>query len=266
MLTLTLYHYDRSTACQRVRLALEEKGLAWESHVVDTARGDASQLPGNYHEINPSGLVPALVHDGRAVAESLVILEYLEDAFPEVPLRPADPYARALMRQWMRRIDAGIHVASRVIGVCVVMRHSYLARPPEQLAGYYASMRDQVRRDNDRVNIEKGLDSPLLAPALGAFKRLFTEMDAALATSPWLAGGTCSLADIALVVYLGRLASFEMAPLWRDRTHLTAWRDRIAARPAFTRAITQWGDRTSAERTRHGREAFARVSELWQAA
>jgi len=263
---LTLYHYDRSTACQRVRLALEEKGLSYESVVVDTARGDAGALPANYHELNPKGLVPAIVDDGKAVAESLVILEYLEDAFPEPALRPADPHGRAVMRQWMRRIDDGIHVASRVIGVCVVMRHTYLARPPEKLAEYYAKMRDTVRRDNDRMNIEKGLDSPLLPGALYAFKQLYAEMDATLARTPWLAGETYSLADIALVVYLGRLGSFQMAPLWAGHQHLCEWHERISARPAFDAAITKWGDRTSAERIRHGQEAFAKVKQLWDAA
>ena len=263
---LTLYHYDRSTACQRVRLALEEKGIDYESIVVDTARGDAGELPANYYELNPKGLVPAIVHDGKAVAESLVMLEYLEDAFAEPALRPADAHGRAVMRQWMRRIDDGIHVASRVIGVCVVMRHTYLARPPEKLAEYYAKMRDTVRRDNDRLNIEKGLDSPLLPSALYAFKQLYGEMDETLSREPWLAGDAYSLADIALVVYLRRLASFQMAPLWADHKHLCAWEERIAARPAYDRAITQWGDRTSAERVRHGQEAFARVKQLWDAA
>ena len=263
---LTLYHYDRSTACQRVRLALEEKDLQFESIIVDTAGGDASQLPPDYHTLNPKGLVPAIVHEGRAVAESLVVLEYLEDAFPEPSLRPHAPFDRARMRQWMRRIDDGIHVASRVIGVCIVSRHAFLARPPEKLAEYYSTMRDLVRRENDRLNIEKGLDSPLLPGALMAFKTLFQEMDQALSQEPWLAGETYSLADIALVVYLDRLASFQMAPLWSDLSALCAWRERIASRPAFARAVTDWGDRTASERTRRGAEAFAQISKLWQAA
>lgn len=263
---LTLYHYDRSTACQRVRLALEEKSLEWRSVVVDTAGGDADQLPANYHQLNPRGLVPALVADGRAVAESLVILEFLEDAWPEPALRPADIFQRALMRQWMRRIDEGIHVASRVIGVAVVSRHAYLALPPDKLAAYYARMRDPVRRDNDRVNIEQGLDSPLLARALADFKRLFAEMEEALGQAPWLAGDSYSLADIALVVYLRRLSSFQMAPLWAGHARLNDWHDRIARRPAWARAITEWGDRTTAEREAHGRAALARLRELWDAA
>ena len=80
---LKLYHYDRSTAAQRVRLGLEEKELKWESVIVDTAMGDASQRPDNFHEFNPKGLIPLLHHDGFMLPESTLILEYLDDAFPE---------------------------------------------------------------------------------------------------------------------------------------------------------------------------------------
>lgn len=260
---LTLYHYDRSTACQRVRLLLEEKGLDWKSVVVDTARGDGDTLPDNYHRINPKGLVPALEHDGAGIAESLVILEYLEDAFPGTAFRPEAPAERARMRLWMRRIDDGVHVASRTIGVCIVNRHIYLERGEKKIADYHARMRDHVRRDNDRVNIEMGLDSPLLPGALHTFRRLFEEMDARLADHDWLAGDAYSLADIALVVYLRRMESFMMAPLWAHMTNLTAWYDRIAARPAYRRAVIDWGDITEAKRTEHGTAAFDTVARLW---
>ena len=56
-----------------------------------------SQGP-EYLKINPRGVVPTLVHDGKVVRESNVILEYLEDAFPAHPLRPEDPFERAEMR------------------------------------------------------------------------------------------------------------------------------------------------------------------------
>ncbi len=260
---LTLYHYDRSTAAQRVRLSLEEKGIAWKSLIVDTARGDVDELPADYHRLNPKGLVPVIIDNGEAIPESLVILEYLEDAYPDVPLRPDTPAARAKMRLWMRRIDDGVHVASRTLGVCIVNRHIYAAKGKEKIGAYYAKMRDQVRKTNDQVNIASGLDSPLLPDSVATFRKLFEEMDATLAAQEWLAGDSYSLADIALVVYVRRLESFQMAPLWQHLTHLNAWYERIAARPAYERAIVKWGDVTEGQRQEHGTAAFPRMAELW---
>jgi glutathione S-transferase len=262
---LTLYHYDRSTAAQRVRLALEEKSIPWRSIVVDTARGDVEDLPEDYHRLNPKGLVPVIIHDGIAIPESLVILEYLEDAFPEVPLRPSALGDRARMRLWMRRIDETIHVASRIVGVCIVNRHIYREKGEKKIEKYYAAMKDGVRRRNDLVNIEHGLDSPLLPEAVRTFRGLFEEMDRWLSTSAWLAGEGYSLADVALVVYVRRLESFMMAPLWSELKHLNAWYERIAERPAYIRAVVDWGDITEEARKAHGIESFGRLAEMWNA-
>ncbi|UCH74082.1 MAG: glutathione S-transferase family protein [Rhodospirillales bacterium] len=260
---LTLYHYDRSTAAQRVRLLLEEKQLPWESVIVDTARGDVEELPEDYHRLNPKGLVPVIVNDGAGIAESLVILEYLEDALPEPSFRPLSPEARARMRLWMRKIDDGVHVASRTIGVCLVNRHIYEAKSAGKIEKYYAEMRDEVRRTNDQINIAGGLDSPLLPDAVATFRRLFEEIDKTLAQGAWLAGETYSLADIALVVYVRRMESFMMAPLWRHLGHLNDWYTRIAERPAYRRAVESWGDVTAEQRREHGKAAFPRIAELW---
>jgi len=260
---LTLYHYDRSTAAQRVRLLIAEKALPWHSVIVDTARGDISELPADYHQMNPKGLVPVVANNGVGIAESLVIMEYLEDAFAQTSFRPASPEDRAAMRLWMRRIDDGIHVASRSIGVCLVNRHIYNAKSADKIAEYHAGMRDEVRRDNDQVNIASGLDSPLLPPAVKKFRALFEAMEARLADHDWLAGSTYSLADMALVVYLRRMESFMMAPLWAHMTHLNRWYATIAARPAWIEAVDNWGDVTAAERVEHGKTAFKRVAEMW---
>jgi glutathione S-transferase len=262
---LTLFHYDRSTACQRVRLALEEKQIEWQSVIVDTARGDVENLPDDYHRLNPKGLVPVIIHDGVAIPESLVILEYLEDTFDAPPLRPQSPEQRARMRLWMRRIDESVHVASRVLGVCIVNRHIYREKGEAKIEGYYGAMKDGVRKKNDLVNIEHGLDSPLLPDAVRTFRRLFEEMDHWLAGAPWLAGESYSLADVALVVYVRRLESFMMAPLWADLGRLNEWHRRIEERPAYLRAVVEWGDVTEAARRAHGTEAFGRMKEIWDA-
>ncbi len=91
--------------------------------------GDASQRPENFHQYNPKGLIPLLKDGDFTIPESTLILEYIEDAYQnDIKLRPDDPKEIAQMRLWMRKIEDGIHVASRTIGVCIVNRHYYRKR------------------------------------------------------------------------------------------------------------------------------------------
>ncbi len=262
---LELYHYDHSTAAQKIRIALAEKRLDWKSHHLDTSVAKREHYSPEYLKINPRGIVPTLVHDGNVVRESQVILEYLDDAFPERPLRPDSAYEKAIMRLWTKLIDEGLHVHSRVVGMCIVVRHAKAAAGPEELEKYLNEMPEIVRKENDRINIKEGLDSPLLPRAVSYFKRVFEDMDAALAESPWLAGKTFSLADISLGVYVTRLRSFQMAPLWGDLNHLNEWHERFIARPSYAEGVTKWGDKTTSKRKSYGIEAFEKVSELWNA-
>src|SRR6201995_2425940 len=100
---MVLHHGWRSSASRRVRLCLEEKGLAYESHVIDMA--NLEHHSPEYLKINPLGVIPTLIHDGRPLHESGTICEYLVESFPDPPLRPQTPYERALMRTWMRDSD-----------------------------------------------------------------------------------------------------------------------------------------------------------------
>ncbi len=261
---LTLFHYDRTSAAQRVRLYLEEKEIPWKSVIVDTALGDIDQLPKNFYELNPKGLVPVIIDDDVAVPESLVIIEYLEDKYGGNPvLRPTAPKDIARMRLWVRKIDEGIHVASRTIGVCLVNRHILQKKDPNQVKKYYKEMKDKVRKKNDQVNIELGIESPLLEEAIIEFKSLFKEMNEYLKDNQWLSGPNYSLSDIAFVVYLHRLESFMMRPLWKEMTHLDDWYNRINTRPAYKKAIYDWGDITAAKREENGRNAFPKLLEYW---
>jgi glutathione S-transferase len=262
---LELYHYDHSTAAQKIRIALAEKQLDWKSHHLDTSVGKREHFSPEYLQINPRGIVPTLVHDGKAIRESQVILEYLDDAFPEPPLRPASAYDKATMRLWTKLIDENLHVNSRIVGMCIVVRHAKAAADPEELEKYLVEMPEIVRKENDRINIAQGLDSPLLPRAVAYFRTVFEDMNAALAESPWLAGESFSLADISLGVYVTRLKSFQMAPLWSDLSHLNEWYERFIGRDSYAAGVTRWGDKTTAKRQQYGIEAFEKISELWNA-
>ena len=80
---------------------MRAKGLDWESVKVDLFR--AEQYAPKYLKLNPKGVVPTLVHNGKAIFESTLICEYLDDTFPEPRLIPADPWLRTRMRLWSKR-------------------------------------------------------------------------------------------------------------------------------------------------------------------
>ena len=128
---LTLYHNDMSVCSAKVRMALAEKKLLWDGIHLDLRAGDA-QRP-EYVKLNPNQVVPTLLHDGAAVIESNLICEYLDDVYPETPLRPADALARARMRLWMKQLDDGIHAATQTISTCIAFRHQHLKRRPRRL-------------------------------------------------------------------------------------------------------------------------------------
>jgi len=106
---LELYHNDMSTCAQKVRLTLAEKGLAWEGRHLDLRAGD-QQKP-EYLKLNPRGVVPTIVDNGKVVRESTVIMEYLDDEYPKPSLRPANSHARAQMRLWTKRLDEAIMIS-----------------------------------------------------------------------------------------------------------------------------------------------------------
>jgi hypothetical protein len=104
---MILHHGWRSSASRRVRLCLEEKGLAYEGHVVDMAKLEHHSP--EYLKINPLGVIPTLIHDGKPLHESGTICEYLDESYPDPPLRPDTAYERGQMRNWIRHIDGLIH-------------------------------------------------------------------------------------------------------------------------------------------------------------
>lgn len=104
---LELHDYWRSSASYRVRIALELKGLPWHAIPVDL-RTSAQRDP-QFLKRNPQGLVPVLEDQATVITQSLAILEYLEERYPQPALLPADIVARARVRSAMTTIACDIH-------------------------------------------------------------------------------------------------------------------------------------------------------------
>jgi glutathione S-transferase len=235
---LELYHNAMSTCSQKVRIALAEKGQAWEGHHLNLRARD--QHRPEYLKLNPNGVVPTLVHDGRVIIESAVINEYIDQVFGGTPLRPADPYDRARMRLWTKQLDEGLHAASATISACIAFRYQFTegktdAQIRETLNGYI----DPAKRARMSENVLEGVRSTYFRAAILRVRRMLDDMEARLQDGPWLAGGTYSLADIAVTPYVTRVDHLQLGGRIAARPHLADWYARIRARPSYDVALTQ---------------------------
>ena len=106
---MKLYSYFRSSAAYRVRIALNLKGLPYETLGVHLVKDGGQHRQAAYKNANPQGLVPALDVDGSVIGQSLAILEYLEETHPAPALLPADPLLRAQVRAFALHIACEIH-------------------------------------------------------------------------------------------------------------------------------------------------------------
>jgi maleylpyruvate isomerase len=104
---LVLHGYFRSGTTYRVRLALNWKGVPYETVAVNLV--DGGQHTADYLARNPQGLVPALEADGRVLTQSPAIIEWIEETWPQRPLLPADPHERARVRAFAAAIGCDIH-------------------------------------------------------------------------------------------------------------------------------------------------------------
>jgi len=232
---LELYHGPVSTASERARLMLEEKGLPWTSRSVDLFAG-AQHTPA-YRALNHMGQVPTLVHDGWALRESSVIAEYLEDVFPEHPLRPVSPRDRARARLWDKTIDE-VHPMTGVLTYAIAFRPGLLQKPKAELDALVAAIADPGRRAMRQSVLDHGVQAPEMRAAVGSYVRLLEEMEAELAHGAYLAGPSFSMADTAVLPFLTRIDHLGMGDLITARPNARAWLTRVQARPAFKRAIT----------------------------
>jgi len=240
---MDLYHNDMSTCSQKVRLVLAEKDLRPVEHHLNLRAGD--QIRPEYLKLNPNGVVPTLVDRGVAIIESTVICEYLDDAYPQVSLRPADPLLRAQMRRWTMQPDSGLHQAVGVSSMAVTFRHQFIAKGAAHIEHYLQGVPDPGKREHMRTLIEQGLDAPGVAQAIRRFARFVDDLERQLQQTPWLAGDAFSLADAMAIPYVLRLEHLSYNWWWRGsqrpRPAVTEWLARCKQRPSY-RGIADYID------------------------
>lgn len=260
---LELYHHGTSVCAAKVRIALAEKGLDWAGHYVDILKGE--QFAPDYLKLNPKHVVPTLVHDGQVIRESTLIGEYIDDVFPDPPLKPESALDRVTMRLWTKRLDEEVHPATGIVTYAISHRHAVIANGPAAIDAWVnnAPLAERPRR---RRRLEDGIDDPDAATAMRVYDAFLGDMEVQLARTPWLAGDRFSLAEVGVVPYVNRLDMLQLSGLWTEkRPHLAAWWQRIKARPTFETALMKYVPPALGEMMRkYGSETWPKVRAIVQ--
>lgn len=241
---LHLFHFQGSSCSQKVRIFLRLKGIDWTSHHISLAKRE--HVTPWYMGINPRGLVPALVHDGKVIVESNDILEYLEEAFPEPVLIPAD--RKEEMHRLLREED-NLHLDIRALTMRFVVP-SFLSKKPESEIRKYeglgsGSVQGAVDPDKAReaefwreIIRSNGVSDQRARLAFDRFRKVLDQFDVRLESKKYLLGDTLTLLDIAWYIYLKRLDDASY-PLHNLHPRLGRWFDKLDARDSF-RGEVRW--------------------------
>jgi glutathione S-transferase len=233
---LELYHAEPIANSMKVLLCLKGKKLDFVSHYVNLLRFE--QHEPWFVEINPNGQVPVLIHDGKVITESTVINEYLDEVFPEIPLRPADPYLRAQMRIWSKFVDEYFCPALSMIGWHLMVRKVAQSLEKDQLEKMLTKIPLQEQRDKWATVAGDSFTEEQLADSRRKLQVSIEKAEAILGESEWLAGPEYSLADLnsfSMIAGVDRLhpeiLSQDAAPRTRE------WLEKMQERPAVQEAM-----------------------------
>ena len=230
--SITLYDSPGSPCARRVRAVLLEKGLAWITRLVDLTRME--QKRPEYLALNPNGVVPTLVHGDRVLYESNVITEYLDDVFPDPPLYPRDPWARAQAKIWQAFELAMARDFRPLMYARVIGPYDRLRPRDEVLADARRSTDDPAHLDWVRRVYDGEVVADTEAPHLESLlvQRL-DRLEAALVHHDWLVGSRYSIADLSVAprVQMYPMVQLPLEPARHPR--VCDWLARLAARPSF---------------------------------
>lgn len=200
---LKLYDHPLSPYAQKVKIALHEKGVAFRTEL-PTALGSGARS-GEFAAGSPRGEVPLLLHEGAAIFDSTVILEYIEDRWPRPPLLPSDPLERARVRMLEEAMDTHYEAINWGLSEIVHFRRAEGAAA--------ALIVDQARAQ------------------LGHWFRWLAE---ALADRPWFNGAAFGWGDLAVLPYVNGSAGFGIAP---EQVNLQDWLARANARDSVVPVV-----------------------------
>lgn len=235
-MALKYYHAEPAANSLKSMIPLLEKQLAFESVYVDLHKFE--QHSAWFVAINPEGQVPVLDHNGHIITHTTVINEYLEDVFPEIPLRPREPLAAARMRYWNKFVDeqvmnyVSMHGWHRMVGI--------IARNIE--SGEFERLMERIPLPDQRkkwMTARSGFSEADLANATEKIQYAADKVEKQLAATAWIAGDDYTLADINFYSMCGMMVErmFPEMTISKRCPRLVEWREKMNARPAVARAL-----------------------------
>ena len=231
-MTLTLYNFPQSTCSQKVRLVLWEKGLPFEDHIVD--HKNREHLQPAYLALNPNGVVPTLVHDEAVIIDSSVIVEYLDEVFPEESMSMPDAVGRAHLRKWLRYFEEVPTPAIRVPSF-----NQYLVKRYETMThDEYDRMAEDhpIRKHFYQRLAKKHFSDGETDEALDRLQQTVDRVEGALGADgrPWLMGDRLTVADACLLPTIDRAADLGLSSMWeRFHPNVVAWYARYQERDSY---------------------------------
>jgi len=233
MADITLYCFPQSTCSQKVRLALWEKGIPFEERHVN--HKEREHLSDWYLKLNPNGVVPTLTDGDDVIIDSSVILEYLEEVYPDHAMSPDNPVTRAHMRKWLRYLEEVPIPAIRVPSF-----NNYLAKRYENMDdSAYQKMADAhpVRKHFYKRMNKTGFGAEETEEALdrlnGAARRISDALEGH--SKDWIMGDMLSIVDAAYMPTVDRMIDIGLGDMIDGRPALKAWYDRYSVRDAFAK-------------------------------
>ena len=238
---IALWHEWNSVQSFKVRVVLAEKKIPWVEHRIELLKFE--HLQPQYLSLNPNGVVPTLVHDGRVVLESSVICQYLDETFREPALMPQESYARAQARTWLKAFDDVVHPAIRQASFELLYRPLLAQMPLDEREARLACHPDPARAQRFRDAARGMADTTTIRDAALAFRNIIARMNAALEHNEWLAGAKYSLADVAMAPFVERLGNLGMTGLLEPFPQAKRWSIALMARTAIASACAPPGYR-----------------------
>ena len=239
---LELFHWEPNGSWLKPLIVLHEKGLPFRSRYVDVLAVEHLQpgflSPSRETQLNPEGEGPVLLHDGRQITESLFMIEYLEDAFPEKSLRPAGPLGHAQILAWARFINEVFMPAVNTLGCHTYLAPQFKGRSTTSLEASLARIPMKFLQDGWKLALTDGYSAELIEDSRRKVGLGVQRFEDTLSRSEWLVGSAYSLADVDAFAICNCLTT--LAPgIVNDATtpRLIAWLKRIRARPAVGAAL-----------------------------